>query len=238
VGGIKPQVAVEKVASFLGDWHNPHQLDLPALPAVRPLLKQERQLVNIPGKSQADLILGYVGPERCSPDYMPAVLGNSVLGQFGLYGRIGESVREQSGLAYYAYSSMSGGIGPGPWYAAAGVDPIHIEEVVDLILSEIQRFVNDPVTDQELEDSKAQFIGRLPLSMESNGGVAGALLNLERFSLGLDHYLRYPDLIREVTPHKILDTARHYLDPDRLAIVVAGSDLPETFTKEGEIENM
>ncbi len=67
---------------------------------------------------------------------------------------------------------------------------------MDLIRSEIRRFTSEPVTADELSDSQANFIGRLPLSLESNGGVAGALLNLERYDLGLDYYRRYPDLVR------------------------------------------
>ena len=44
---------------------------------------------------------------------MAASLGNSVLGQFGMGGRIGDAVREKAGLAYYAYSSVSAGHRPG-----------------------------------------------------------------------------------------------------------------------------
>lgn len=227
VGGIEPERAIEKIAAALGDWRNPQQPPPPELPAVRPLPGSVRKQIAIPGKSQADLLLGCVGPERRSPDFLPAALGNSVLGQFGMYGRIGERVREQAGLAYYAYSSMSGGYGPGPWYAAAGIDPSHLEQTIGLIQEEIRRFVSEPVSESELGDSQAQFIGRLPLSLESNGGVAGALLNLERFSLGLDHYQRYPGMVRSVTPAQVLETARRYLDPERMAIVAAGSDLPE-----------
>jgi zinc protease len=49
------------------------------------------------------------------------------------------------------------------------------------------------------------------------------LLNLERFELGLDYYLRYPDLIRKITADEILQSARKYLDPDRMAIATAGT---------------
>jgi zinc protease len=144
------------------------------------------------------------------------------LGQFGMFGRIGESVREKAGLAYYAYSSVNAGIGPGPWSASAGVDPRNVDRAVDLMRDEIARFVREPVGGDELEDSQANFIGRLPLAMESNSGVAGALLNLERYGLGLDYYRQYPDLVRGVTPEMALETARRYLDPDRLAVSVAG----------------
>jgi zinc protease len=140
-----------------------------------------------------------------------------------MFGRIGESVREKSGLAYHASSSLSGGIGPGPWLFIAGVDPKNIENVIALIRQEVARFVSEPVTSEELTDSQANYIGRLPLSLESNAGVASALLNLERYTLGLDYYQRYPDLIRAITPAEILETAQRYLHPDRLAIATAGS---------------
>ena len=222
VGGIDPARAVEEVAQALGDWQNPSQPDMPALPPWTPLQGVETRRVAIPGKSQADMILGTAGPQRSAPDFLAASLGNNILGQFGLMGRIGEVVREQAGLAYYAGSSLSGGLGPGPWHVSAGVDPANIDQAIDLIRAEIARFVNEPVTTDEISDSQANYIGRLPLSLESNAGVAGALINLERYALGLDYYRRYPDLIRAITRQDVLDAARHYLHADRLGIAVAG----------------
>ncbi len=130
---------------------------------------------------------------------------------------------ERSGLAYYAYSSLSAGTGPGIWEVSAGVNPSNVEKAIDLIRDEIRQFVTHGVTTEELEDSKANFIGRLPLSLESNAGVAGALVSIERYNLGLDYYRRYPDLIRAITPQAVIETARKYLQPDKLAIATAGS---------------
>jgi zinc protease len=93
---------------------------------------------------------------------------------------------------------------------------------MDLIRSEIRRFTTEPVAAEELSDSQANFIGRLPLTLESNGGVAGALLNLERYKLGLDYYRRYADLVRGVTVEQVLETASRYLHPDRLGVGIAG----------------
>ena len=223
VGAVDAEQAVVKVANALGEWENPAQPEPPALPPLRSLEKTVIQKVIIPGKSQADLVMGVPGPERRSPDFLAAALGNNILGQFGMFGRIGEVVREQAGLAYYAYSSLNGGIGPGPWSVAAGVDPGNVEQAIGLIRDEIARFVNEPVSIEELTDSQANFIGRLPLSLESNAGVAGALINLERFELGLDYYQRYPELVKAITVEDVLMAAQHYLNPERLGIVVAGS---------------
>ncbi|MBW8010401.1 MAG: insulinase family protein [Chloroflexi bacterium] len=222
VGGIDPQEAVDKISSKLSDWHNPHQPPSPSLPEWTPLEKGVTNRLEIQGKSQSDLFIGTAGPMRSSPDYMAASLGNNILGRFGMMGRIGEVVRVQSGLAYYAYSSLNGGLGPGPWTAMAGVNPTNEKKVVNLIEQEIKRFVTELVSEEELSDSQSNYIGRLPLSLESNAGVAGAMLVLERYQLGLDYYQRYPELVNAVTRQDIMAAAANYLDPERLGIAVAG----------------
>ncbi|MBU4224834.1 MAG: insulinase family protein [Chloroflexi bacterium] len=223
VGAVEPQGAMEQVQRVLGDWNNAGQPDSPPLPPLTPLKETLTRRVTIAGKSQSDLVIGASGPARRDPEYLPASLGNSVLGQFGMMGRIGDVVREKSGLAYYAYSSLHAGIGPGSWEISAGVNPGNLEKAADLIRGEIARFIEKGVTAEELADSQANFIGRLPLSLESNAGVAGALLNIERFDLGLDYYRRFADLVRAVTPEEVLLTARKFFHPDRLAIAIAGS---------------
>jgi zinc protease len=222
VGAVEPKAAAGQVERVLGGWRNPSQPEPPALPALAPLKKTVSRKVIIAGKSQSDLVIGTSGPSRRDPDFLAASLGNSILGQFGLMGRIGEVVREKSGLAYSAYSTLNSGIGPGSWEVSAGVNPRNVGKAEKLIRREIERFIEKGVTEEELADSQANFIGRLPLSLESNAGVAGALLHIERFGLGLDYYRRYPDLIRAVTPGQILETARRHFRPEALAVAVAG----------------
>jgi len=222
VGAVEPGRAMDKVAEYLGDWSNPEQPEPPSLPPITALQQTKTERVTIPGKVQADILLGVAGPPRKAPGFLAAALGNNILGQFGMMGRIGDSVREKAGLAYYASSSLSGGLGPGPWSVAAGVDPQNIDQAIDLISQEITRFISEPVSQEELSDSKSNFIGRLPLSLESNAGVASALTNLERFQLGLDYYRQYPDLVQAITAEDVLDIAQRYWHPERLGIAIAG----------------
>jgi zinc protease len=222
VGAVEPSFVMDQVAGSLGQWENPAQPELPALPPVTPLDGVIRKHVSIPGKIQTDMYLGVSGPTRNSPDYLAVLLGNSVLGQFGMMGRIGDVVREKSGLAYYAYSSVSAGVGPGAWEVSAGVNNANVERAVELVREEIRRFVGDGVTDDELADSKANFIGRLPLSMESNMGVANSLLSIERYHLGMDYYRHYAEMVQSVTAEQVVEAARRYLNPEKLAIATAG----------------
>lgn len=222
VGAVDPEQIFAKVENLFADWHNPDQPEPPELPPNPAPAEPLTRKVDISGKFQADLILGVIGPERRAEDYLPAALGNNILGVFGMMGRIGESVREKAGLAYYAYSQLTGGMGPGPWYISAGVDPQNIDQAVDLIKEEIRRFTSQTLTADELADSQSNFIGRLPLSLESNSGMASAILNLVRYDLGLDYYRHYPEMIRKVNLEEILASASHYWDADRLAVGIAG----------------
>lgn len=222
VGAIEPKKAVEAVSRVLGGWHVPGQVGVGDLPPHKPLKKTVRRHHTLAGKSQSDLVIGMIGPRRRDPEYFSVSLGNSVLGQFGMMGRIGEVVREKSGLAYYASSTLSSGNGPGSWEISAGVNPRNLNKAIDLIEKELRRFIKSGVTKKELEDSQANYIGRLPLSLESNGGVANAILNIERYNLGLDYYQRYAGLVKAVTRGDVLEAARKYIDPDRLVISSAG----------------
>jgi len=221
-GAVHSGRALAMIEKYFADWHNPNQPVRAALPAAPRLQELCERRVSLPGKSQADLVLGVPGPARASADFFPALIGNNILGRFGTFGRIGEAVREDEGLAYYAFSSLAGGLGPGPWMAMAGVNPRNIERALELIRREIGRFVQTKVTAVELTDNQASLIGRLPLQLESNEGLAAALMNIELFNLGLEYYQRFPGLVAAVTREEILETARRYLHPDRLAIGIAG----------------
>lgn len=222
VGGVSSEQVVDEVRSALEGWRNSHQefSSTPAMP--KKLERTYRRHIQLDEKSQSDLSIGTLGPDRFSEDYLSASLGNNILGRFGMMGRIGDVVREQSGLAYYASANLSSSILAGSWEVSAGVNPKNLERAIDLILQEIRRFVEEPVTQEELEDNQSNYIGRLPLLLESNAGVASALINMEQFNLGLDYYQKYADRVKAVTPESILAVAQKYLDPERLAICSAG----------------
>jgi zinc protease len=222
IGALKAEQAIELVSRYFGDWSNPDQPEPPVLPAEQAPEGIVRRHVSLPGKSQADIIFGWPGPARSHPDFLAARLANNILGVFGMGGRIGHSVREKNGLAYYAAAALSGGYGPGPWYAYAGINPTNVDRAVDLIQREIGRFVSRKVTTDELDDNKAQFIGRLPLGLETNEGVASTLSSMEMFSLGLDYLQRFPGLIKAITRDDVLRVARAFMDPENYVLATAG----------------
>lgn len=222
VGAVEAQAAVATVRERLADWQNPDQPAAVILPPVQPPTETVRSAVTLPGKTQTDLVVGVIGPSRYAADYQAATLANSVLGQFGMMGRIGAVVREKQGLAYYAYSRIEGGHGPGAWNIAIGVNPKNVARAVESALGEVRRMIDEAISDDDLLDNQSYFTGRLPLTLENNEGIAGAILTMESFDLSLDYLLGYREAIFSLTKADLQTALAHYWTPDAYVLATAG----------------
>lgn len=221
VGAVESSEVVKKVEAAFGDWP-PVKSDMPPAPDAPGLNQGQRVFVPMDDKSQSDIVFGVPGPRRSAADYLEASIANTILGVFGMMGRLGQSVRIEQGLAYYAYSQLSGGLGPSPWSVSTGVAPQNIEQAIDSVLHEIDRLLKDPIPEEELEDTKAFRTGSLPVGLETNGGLAGIITDMEFYELGLDYLQMLPDRINAMTPDTVQAAAQRYLNVDKLAISVAG----------------
>lgn len=223
VGAIKVQDAIDRVTAAFADWPAAPRTVPAAPPADRPVATR-RIRVSMPQKTQSDIVLGLPGPLRSAPDYLEASLANTILGIFGMMGRLGQTVREEQGLAYYVFSRLQGGLGPSPWYVSTGVAPQNVEQALDSIRHEIDRLCHDPIPADELEDSQAFRTGSLPVSLETNDGLASIITDIELYDLGLDYLQQLPDRIWAMTPETVQAAAQKYFSSEQVAIAVAGPE--------------
>ncbi|MCS7171875.1 MAG: insulinase family protein [Armatimonadetes bacterium] len=222
VGDLDPQRAVDLVCGGFGDWQAPVK-PLPGPPDPAPPAEVIREVVPIEGKVQADVALGVPGVRRADPDYLPLRLGNLILGEMGLMGRIGDVVREQKGLAYYALSHLTAGKWGGPWFAVAGVPPQKVREAVEAMAAEFERMREEGPTAQELADAVQNRIGWLQVSLSGAPAKAQLLASTEFHGLGLDYWVRFADLVRNVTREAIVEAFRRRF-PGGYAVAVAGPE--------------
>lgn len=222
VGNVTPDEAIALIERHLGDWENPQQPPKPILPELALPTQTQHIKVTLPGKTQSAIVMGTVGPSTFDTDYRSALLANSILGEFGMMGRLGLIIREELGLAYYAYSRLDGGMGPGAWAIEAGVAPENVELTIETAREEVQRLLDELVTEEDLADNLSYFTGRLPLRMESASGIANQLIGLERYNLGLDFLVNYHEVMYRFTREDVQAAVRHYLNPAQFVIAVAG----------------
>jgi zinc protease len=221
VGAVTKESGLDMLESTMGVWRGAN-LDRSPLPAINPLTEIYKIHIPIPGKTQSDIALGWIGLKRRDPDFFSAYLADCILGQFGMMGRIGEQIRDGKGLAYYAYTSLDAGLGPGPWAVIAGVAPDNIDRATEAILQEIRRLRHEPVDEQELSDNKAFIIGSMPLRLEGKEGIAAQIASIEMYQLGLDYLKRFPGMIQVITPQDVMTAAQKYMNPDAYILSVAG----------------
>jgi zinc protease len=221
VGDVDPTQAGDAVERVFGRWSEPAP---PALSVPRVIAAGERRRVVIPmmNKAQADIAYGFTTITRTDPSYYALWLLNVAFGQYAIGGRLGDSIRERQGMAYYVSSSLDANIAPGPLAIRAGVSPANVDRAVASIDEEIVRLLRDGLTPQELDESRQYLIGSIPRSLETNAAIANFLQVGQFFGLGLDYDVRLPGLLQAVTLDEVNAAARQTLSPERATVVIAG----------------
>jgi zinc protease len=232
VGDIDPARAIDRAQAVFGGWAGPKtpksvrlEPDSAITGVNAPLSvssRRQSRVVPMMNKSQTDIAYGFVTIARRDPAYNAYWLMNNILGQYSLGGRLGDSIREQQGMAYYVFSSLDANVMPGPLSIRAGVSPANVSKAVASIDTELRKLVDAGPTEEELQESKQYLIGSMPRALETNMGIATYLQTVEFFGLGLDYDVRMPDLLRAVTREQVHDAARRAIDPDHATVVVAG----------------
>ncbi|MHB8946512.1 MAG: M16 family metallopeptidase [Bacillota bacterium] len=229
VGGLDDESMLDAMQASFGGFAGPGFADAAPCPAPPPASRPAERVViryDLAGKTQSDIVLGLPGISRRDPDYDRLYMADLILGRMGLGGRLGGDIRDRQGLAYYVYTALRAKRGPGAWFIFAGVNPNAVDQAVDSMVGHLRRFATEPVSAEELADAKGYATGTLPINLETAEGLSRALIEMELFGLGLDHWQRLPDLYRAVTREDILAVATRCLDPERHIQVIVGPGCP------------
>lgn len=224
-GAVPFAEAVGRIGAAFGDWKAAGpaaSLQVPGAPRRTGLL---RRSIGLAGKSQSDIVMGLPSISRKAPDFDALSFADLILGGLGLMGRLGDVVRDRDGLAYYVSCSLESLYGPGAWQVHAGVNPSNVDQAIESIRGEIRRIQDEPISDDEENDGKSYLTGILPLALETSGGVARTLQQIELYDLGLDYVDRYPEIVRSLTKAQVQEAARRYMSADDLVVVVAGPEV-------------
>jgi zinc protease len=222
-GAVDPGSVRDGVEKALSGWKVKSPSPL-AAPAFAQLNSGVREIVAMPHKSQADIALGFPAVLRSHPDFYAAALASSILGRLGLMGRLGATVRDKEGLAYYVFSQLHTWNLTGYWLIQGGINPKNIDQARESIWREIKLLTSEPVSEEELASAKSNKIGALALQLETNEGLALTLQEIEYHRLGVDFLAGYPDIIRALTAEQLLEVAQRYLTADKAVEVVAGPE--------------
>ncbi len=181
-----------------------------------PVRKVDKQVS--PDKLQAHIVLGargtrYEDRDRYSLDVLQAILS-------GMGGRLFVELRDRQSLAYTVAAFNREAYDPGAFgiYMATKAD--NTGKAIQGIREQMKRVREEKVSQEELDRAKNYLMGTYDLSIQTNSSQASLMALYERYGLGYDSFLKYPDQIQKVTARQVQKAARKYLCPDCLVEVV------------------
>ena len=169
---------------------------------------------------QSHVCLGLPGLSLTDPDRYSFSLLNGILGD-GMSSRLFQNLREEQGLAYEVFSSISNFRDCGSLVVYCGVEPKKTREAVQAIVDELHG-MHQEVPQRELTKAKEYAKGRLLLRMEDTRSVA-AWLGTQELLLG--QIATVEEVVQQIDAVDSADVARvakQVLDQDKLKLAIVG----------------
>lgn len=216
VGNLKPAAVLKKLNADFGHYSQKEELSHP----VQPEPLNPFNISKAEANYQSHILIGGRAPGYNHPNRRVFTLLINILGGPALNSRLGLSIREKYGYTYSVEASYTPFEEVGYWTVYAGTDPKYQKKTIRLIKKEIQRFIDEPLTDNQLKNAKQQMKGHFALGMDSNAGV---MLNFGKSLLvfnEIDTLAEIYDAIDNITPQEIQVIAAEFLDSTKLSSLV------------------
>ncbi|MBD3724971.1 MAG: insulinase family protein, partial [Flavobacteriaceae bacterium] len=221
VGDVNYKEIKKQVEDLFGRWK---KATAPILTYSDPKDVQYTQInfVDTPNAVQSEIsLVNLSNLKMTDKDYFAIILANQILGGGG-EGRLFLNLREKHGWTYGSYSSIAADKYIKKFRAGASVRNAVTDSAIVELLNEVKRIRTDLVSNEELQNAKAKYIGNFVMQIEKPATVARYALNKETQSLPDDFYEKYMQNINAVTPEDILNAAQKYFKAENARIVVVG----------------
>jgi len=179
--------------------------------------------VAVPNSDQAHLYMGQLTVPVTHPDRVALQVAAVVLGAGpGLVGRIPERVSEAEGLAYVTQVATAAGAGrtAGRMMVYVGTAADNVDRARRAVVEELDCFVADGVSEQELKTARQYLLGSAPFRRETAGQVAALQAQSCLYDQPFDRESWLADRIREVDHHRLEEVVRRHLDPAGLLTTI------------------
>ncbi|MDH4069457.1 MAG: insulinase family protein [Ignavibacteria bacterium] len=220
VGDVTMPEVREVLETYFRGWKAGSRIET-RTPAPAPVASTRIYLIDKPEAAQSEIRIGHVGVNRGTADYFALTVMNTILGgQFS--SRINMNLRETKGYTYGARTGFSMRKEAGPFTASAAVKSAVTDSSVIEFMSELNRMINEDVTEDELQFAKNSLIRREPRNFETPGQIAGQLESLVLYGLPDDYFATYVQNFQKVSIADVRRVAERYLHPAEMNIVIVG----------------
>jgi len=234
VGDINIKATKKLVKSLFKKWE---KSDIPEVTFKKPenVSKTEINFINMPNAVQSEVVVANnIDLKLGDKDYYAALLASNILGGGGT-ARLFMNLREDKGYTYGSYSSLRQSKVAATFRASASVRNVVTDSSIVEIKKEIDKIRTEKVTEEELKNAKAQYVGNFVMDVQKPATAASFALNIARYNLPTDFYENYLTNINAVTAEDVQNAALKYFKSDEARIIVTGKaiDVLDNLEKTG-----
>jgi len=219
-GDFQEEAMLAALERALAGWQRGEPVADPAAPTA----SLEPGLYHVPKEiPQGKVVIGRRSIARDDPDAIPLLVLNEILGAGGFTSRLMQQVRSNEGLAYSVRSTLTPRVDyPGDFRAGFESKNATVALATKIVLDEIARIRDQPVTADELETAKQGIIETFPRQFESKPQMLRVFVNDEWTKRPADFWRTFRQRVEAVTADDVQRVARTHLDPEQMAILVVG----------------
>lgn len=221
VGDVNFKEVKKEVERLFGSWK---KATAPQLTYSNPKDVQYSQInfIDTPNAVQSEIALVNLSNLKMTDkEYFSVLLANQILGGGG-EGRLFLNLREKHGWTYGAYSSIGAGKYINKFRSSASVRNTVTDSAIVEFFNELKRIKTELVSEEDLRNAKAKYVGNFVMQIEKPSTIAGYALNKETQGLPEDFYENYIKNINAVTAEDIKNAANKYFLSDKTRVVIVG----------------
>jgi predicted Zn-dependent peptidase len=221
VGDVKFKEVKKEVERLFGSWK---KATAPQLTYSDPKDVQYSQInfIDTPNAVQSEIALVNLSNLKMTDkEYFAVLLANQVLGGGG-EGRLFLNLREKHGWTYGAYSSIGSGKYINKFRSGSSVRNAVTDSAVVEVFNELKRIRTELVSEEDLKNAKAKYVGNFVMQIEKPSTIAIYALNKETQGLPEDFYENYIKNINAVTAEDIKNAANKFFLTDQTRVIIVG----------------
>lgn len=173
------------------------------------------------GAVQTAIRIGRIMFNRKHEDFLEFSVMNTIFG--GYFGsRLMSNIREDKGYTYGIGSGLAEMKNLGYFFISTEVGKDVAEKALEEIKKEIHRLQTEPVSEEELGLVRNYTIGQILKSSDGAFAMMDRYLGVADFGLDYSYYKEKIDLVKSISPERVQDMAKKYLNWDDMSVVMAG----------------
>lgn len=170
---------------------------------------------------QSAVVAGNRTINKLHPDFMKLSILNTLFG--GYFGsRLMKNIREEKGFTYGIHSTLASYPHDAFLEISSEVGKEVREQTLKEIEHEINRLRTEPISAEELSVVKNYLSGKILRSIDGPIKFSETLKNLIIYGQDTKYIQQYLKTVREVSAEELMDTAKKYLDWEKIVKVTVG----------------